>query len=38
MLDGLPCEFYKAMRDMVGDDFFCLATEAFPYEAFWLNL
>lgn len=28
-MDGLPCEFYKAMWDTVGDDFRILASEAF---------
>jgi hypothetical protein len=28
-IDGFPCEFYKAMWDIVGDDFSCLVFEAF---------
>jgi hypothetical protein len=26
--DGLPCEFYNAMWDSIGDDLYCLAIEA----------
>lgn len=28
-IDGLPCEFYKAMWDSIGDDFCCLVDEIF---------
>jgi hypothetical protein len=31
VLDGLPCEFFKAMRDTIGDDLFSLAFEVFAF-------
>jgi len=30
-MDGLHCEFYKAMWDTIGDDFCCLASEVFSF-------
>jgi hypothetical protein len=28
-MDGLPCEFFEAMWDTIGDDFYCLIVEMF---------
>jgi hypothetical protein len=30
-MDGLPCEFYKAMWDTIGDDFCSLAFKVFSF-------
>lgn len=30
-MDGLPCEFYKAMWDTIGDEFCRLASKVFSF-------
>jgi hypothetical protein len=32
--DGLPCEFYKGMWDMIGDDFCHLVVKVFTFHRF----